>query len=97
MINTVEHGIRKSRVIIDLKETSKEFIFSIVNFGTGFVLKNPDEIFLKYVTYAQASKKASSGLGLYIAKRIIDAHGGKIKAESQPNKYVKFIFTLPKK
>ena len=97
LINTVEHGIRKSRVIIDLKETSKEFIFSIVNFGTGFVLKNPDEIFLKYVTYAQASKKASSGLGLYIAKRIIDAHGGKIKAESEPNKYVKFIFTLPKK
>ncbi len=96
LINTIEHGISKSKVIMDIKESSKFLIFSITNFGIGLEIKNPDDIFLKYVTYAQKYKKIGSGLGLYIAKKIIDAHGGKIKVESEVNKYVKFTFSIPR-
>lgn len=96
VINSIEHGLAKSRVIMDLKESSKDLIFSITNFGVGIELKNPDELFLKYISYANKQKKASSGLGLYIAKKIIDAHHGQIKAESEVNKYMKFTFTIPK-
>lgn len=96
IINSIEHGMAKSRVIMDLKESSHDLIFSITNFGVGIELKNPDELFLKYVSYANEQKKAASGLGLYIAKRIIEAHNGHIKAESEVNKYMKFTFTIPK-
>ena len=95
IINTIEHGISNSKVIMDIKESSSSVIFSITNFGVGIELKNPDEIFSKYVTYANKQKTINSGLGLYIAKRIIDEHGGHIKAESEPKKYVRFTFTIP--
>ncbi len=96
IINTIEHGISKSKVIMDIKESERFLIFSITNFGIGLEIKNPDDIFLKYVSYADKHKKVASGLGLYIAKKIIDAHGGKIKVESEINKYVKFTFSIPR-
>lgn len=96
IINTIEHGIAKSKVIMDIKESEKFLIFSITNFGTGLEIKNSDDIFLKYVSYADKHKKVNSGLGLYIAKKIIDAHCGKIKVESEANKYVKFTFSIPR-
>ena len=96
IINTIEHGIRKSKVIMDIKESGKSLIFSITNFGVGLEIQNPDDIFLKYVSYAGKHKKLGSGLGLYIAKKIIDAHNGTIKVESEAGKYVKFTFTIPK-
>ncbi len=96
IINTIEHGIAKSKVIMDIKESEKFLIFSITNFGTGLEIKNSDDIFLKYVSYADKHKKVNSGLGLYIAKKIIDAHCGKIKVESETNKYVKFTFSIPR-
>lgn len=96
IINTIEHGIPKSKVIMDIKESEQNLIFSITNFGVGLEIKNPDDIFLKYVSYADKHKKLASGLGLYIAKKIIDAHNGSIKVESEANKYVRFIFSLPK-
>lgn len=96
IINTIEHGIAKSKVIMDIKESEKFLIFSITNFGTGLEIKNSDDIFLKYVSYADKHKKINSGLGLYIAKKIIDAHCGKIKVESEANKYVKFTFSIPR-
>lgn len=96
IINTIEHGVAKSKVIMDIKESNQSLIFSITNFGVGLEIKNPDDIFLKYVSYADKHKKIGSGLGLYIAKKIIDAHNGQIKVESEINKYVRFIFSIPK-
>ncbi len=96
IINTIEHGIQKSKVVMEIKESPNSLIFSITNFGVGMDVKNPDEIFLKYISYADKHKNINSGLGLYIAKRIIDAHNGNIKVESEPDNYVKFTFSVPK-
>lgn len=96
IINTIEHGITKSKVIMDIKDSENFLTFSITNFGIGIDIKDQEDIFLKYVSHANKHKKINSGLGLYIAKRIIDAHGGKIKVESEINKYVKFTFSLPR-
>lgn len=96
IMNAIEHGIRKSKVIMDLKESSQFLIFSITNFGIGLDVKQSDDIFKKYITCTEKHKKVNSGLGLYIAKRIIEAHGGHIKVESEINKYVRFVFTIPK-
>jgi len=68
-----------------------EVEISIIDTGTGI---NPDN--LKQVFLPLFSTKAKGiGLGLSISKMIIENHGGKITAESEPGKGAKFSFRLP--
>ena len=70
---------------------------SIENAGCSFDFDNPNEIFEKFVSKGTKSKSIASGLGLYITKKIIDAHGGNIFVESQINKFTRFTFKIPRK
>ena len=58
---------------------------------------DPDQlskIFDKFVRVARA-RVTGTGLGLYIARRIVEAHGGRIWAESSPGEETRFIVELP--
>lgn len=96
LINSIEYGYKSSKIIIELFETNEEFIFSIKNSGHGIDLKNPNDVFEKFISIAAKDKKAGTGLGLYISKKIVEAHGGTISAESKVDDYTKITFTLPK-
>ena len=96
LFNAIEYGFKNSKITIELYETKTEFVFGIKNFCHGIDLANPNEVFDKFVTLAQQSKKAGTGLGLYICKKIVEAHGGTICAESKVDDYTKITFTLPK-
>jgi len=53
-----------------------------------------ERIFDKFFRITEADRVMGTGLGLSICKGIIEAHGGKIWAENQPDRFV-FHFTLP--
>jgi len=64
--------------------------------GIGVSPQHRQEIFEEFTQVAAGqSNKSGLGLGLAIAKRIIEAHGGKIWVESQVNVGSKFVFLLP--
>jgi signal transduction histidine kinase len=63
----------------------------IADQGTGIPKENLNRIFERYYT----TKEGGSGLGLSIVERIIKAHNGFIKVESQLNKGTKFLICLP--
>ncbi len=44
---------------------------------------------------ALSRKTQGTGLGLYLAKSIVEAHGGTMRVESEPGKGSTFTFTLP--
>lgn len=72
---------------------------TVENAGEGISEEDLRMIWDKfYKTDASRSlDKTGVGLGLYLVKNIIAAHGGKISAESVPGEYTRFVFTLGKK
>lgn len=80
---------------ITCKSKGHMWEFTVEDDGTGIKVSHYDKIFLPGFT-TSAGRKKGTGFGLSIAKRIIEAHGGSIRFESELGKGTKFIFTLPK-
>jgi PAS domain S-box-containing protein len=70
------------------------FTFSVSDQGKGMPPDQVDRVFDRYWQAPDASHRGS-GLGLYIAKGIVDAHGGNIWVESTPGRGSTFRFTVP--
>jgi signal transduction histidine kinase len=89
-INSSQEGIISVTTAID--PDAKSITVSVKDAGSGI---NPDIISRLFSKFATASEKGT-GLGLYISKKIIEAHGGKIWAENNKDgKGATFSFTLP--
>ena len=53
------------------------------------------DIFDKYVSYAKRYRQLGTGLGLYVAKKIVELHNGEIEVTSTVKKGSSFILKLP--
>ncbi|HYP52691.1 MAG TPA: ATP-binding protein [Pyrinomonadaceae bacterium] len=70
---------------------------SVADTGVGIAKDDIERLFDKY---EQARSRATrsekgTGLGLYITRQLVELHGGKISAESEPGKGSVFSFTIP--
>lgn len=81
-------------IALRLDPTEGGIQFTVRDSGCGIAADQIDAIFERFSQAAQADRRGL-GLGLYIARCIIEAHGGKIWAESEPGKGSAFHFTLP--
>ncbi|MCD6262261.1 MAG: HAMP domain-containing histidine kinase, partial [Deltaproteobacteria bacterium] len=70
---------------------SKHVVVSVSDDGCGIQQGHLEEIFYKFKTF----DSRGTGLGLYIAKSIVNAHGGKIWVKSTEGKGSTFYFTVP--
>jgi two-component system sensor histidine kinase VicK len=78
--------------LTDPHNNKKEVVFSIKDTGVGIAPEIIPRLFTKFTTKSQKG----TGLGLFISKSIIKAHGGKIWAENNPEgKGATFAFSLP--
>jgi len=70
---------------------------SVTDLGEGVLPEDRERLFTRFhrTRQAQRWKVPGLGLGLYIAKGLVEAHGGHIWVESEPGKYATFRFTLP--
>ncbi len=75
----------------------KEFLIKIQDTGIGIPKEQHERVFSRFFRSANALKTETegTGLGLFIAKNIIEAHGGKVWFESKENEGSTFFFTLP--
>lgn len=71
-----------------------EVLFTSADTGPGIPREHLGDIFSQY-WQAKRTERMGAGLGLPIAKGIIEAHGGRIWVESEPGKGTKFYFTIP--
>lgn len=70
---------------------------SVKDSGIGIPKEEAGNLFTRFYRAKNAvrTKTEGTGLGLYITKNIIEAHGGKIWAESEEGKGATFFFTVP--
>jgi len=87
----------KVRVSIEYLEEKKEILVSIEDSGIGIPEDQKSRVFSRFFRAGNAIRKETdgTGLGLYIAKNVIDAHKGRIWFESKEGEGSTFRFTLP--
>jgi len=97
--NAIRYTFFKGTVSISLKHKDKQIEFRIKDTGLGIPKNQQGRVFKKFFRGVNAVRLETegSGLGLFIAKNIIEAHGGKIWFESKENQGATFYFTLPVK
>jgi signal transduction histidine kinase len=96
--NALRHTPPDGSVLIRAKDTGVEIEISVEDTGEGVETDDLPRIFERFYrgNRARNREEAGSGLGLTIAKGIVELHGGRIWAESQRGSGASFVFTVPK-
>ncbi len=96
--NAIRYTVGGGKVTVEIVPQDSKFIrWSIQDQGVGIPAVDQKSIFQKFFRSdkIQTTQTRGTGIGLYIAKNIIEALGGKIDFESQEGKGSTFWFTLP--
>ncbi len=95
--NAIKYSFPKNEVLIDFKVQGDELVTSITDHGVGITPSQAERLFQKFgrVYNPMSVQAGGSGLGLYIVKRLVESHGGKIWVVGREGKGSKFSFTLP--
>jgi two-component system phosphate regulon sensor histidine kinase PhoR len=94
--NAIKFSEPGSKVILEAREGEESVVLSVQDFGPGIPENDLERIFERFYKTDQARSSGGTGLGLSIAKHLIEAHQGKIWAESRLNQGSKFYCSLPK-
>lgn len=97
--NAIKYGKDGTDFVVKSYEENDNFVFSFYNEGVGMSKDDIDnKLFRRFSRLKQKGTEGikGSGLGLYICKTIIEKHLGRIWAESEEGKWVRFSFSLPK-
>jgi two-component system phosphate regulon sensor histidine kinase PhoR len=95
--NAMKYGKSGRRVRVSAQSRENEVEFVVRDFGQGIAFEHLDRIFERFyrVDKARSRDSGGTGLGLAIVKHIVQAHGGRIWAESELGAGAEFHFTLP--
>lgn len=96
LANAIKCSDEGSFVSVHLRRQNDAVVVSLRDTGRGIAAEDLGSIFDKYFRgTARSAEAPGAGLGLYIAKALVEAQGGQIWAESQVGKGSAFSFTLP--
>jgi PAS domain S-box-containing protein len=96
--NADKYGNRETPIDVCIERSGDTVRVSVTNEGAGIAPDEIPKLFSRFGRTSSAQKGATPGLGLglYMSRGIVEAHGGKLWAESTPGHKTHFRFTLPK-
>jgi signal transduction histidine kinase len=96
--NAMKYSQPETDIAVHLRHENNEVIISVADQGPGIPGKEQHKLFQafgKTSVRPTSNKERSTGLGLLIVKKIIEAHDGRIWLLSEPGKGTEFFFSLP--
>jgi signal transduction histidine kinase len=91
----IKYSTPNAYIFITASRNKQQALISIRDQGSGIPEANLPRIFEQFYTTSHSTKQTGVGLGLAIARRIIEAHGGSITANSKPGQGAVFTLSLP--
>ncbi|MGO3779641.1 MAG: ATP-binding protein [Enterococcus viikkiensis] len=95
MDNAIKYSQKDSRIHVRLQNTENEQIITLSDEGIGMTPEITERIFDKFYQSDTSRKTKGNGLGLALAKQIVDLHQGRIEVKSSPDQGSKFKIYLP--
>lgn len=97
--NAVKFSFSETIITVSVQKQPESLLFKVKDQGQGIPESELDKLFKPYQTTSVKSTQGekSTGLGLLICNRIVEAHGGKIKVASTVGKGSEFFFEIPVK
>lgn len=86
---------RAPRIRIGAEKSNGTCLFHVADNGIGIDKQYSGRVFQMFQRLHERGRYEGSGIGLAIAKKIVERHGGRIWFESEPDKGTTFFFTLP--
>ncbi len=93
--NAIKYSPADSPIVVRVEEREGMGVVSVVDRGPGLTKEQSSYVFDKYRRTPSAAKRDGLGLGLYIGRKIIEAHDGKIGVDSTPGSGATFFFSVP--
>lgn len=95
--NAIKYSPDGGQIVISGRESPGAAIVTVSDTGQGIPLDEQARVFERFYRGEMARQASSpgAGLGLFLTKAIIEAHGGRIWVESDPGRGASFSFTIP--
>lgn len=97
LTNALKYSPKETPVDVRLAAVHDHAVVSVTNQGAGLSPRDAARLFDKYYRTedGRSADGKGLGLGLYISRLIVEAHGGHIWVESEPDRGVTFFFSVP--
>lgn len=94
--NATKYSSPGTEIVVELEPRRTEALVSVTNYGAGIAPEEAALVFDRFYRSKGAREGTKGlGIGLYIVRGLVEAHGGRVWVDSEPGRRTTFRFTLP--